>query len=264
MISLLVKRRRSKLPVPIGIFVLLFLVALGMFTNIFKPIARMFHQGARPIWEAGTTIDAVVDTTVVGGLQSKRSLIEENKSLQESLARQTALLQTLESRNITVTALEEIINRKAETDTFVLAEILAKPSHSPYGTLIIDTGTNSGIEIGDQVLAYGNIPMGTIREVSPTTAIVGLYTRSKEITPAFFIDSNVLFDLVGKGGGNFEAVLPRELLVVPDTYVLIPGRVAPVAIVGKIISDPRDPFQKVIFTSPVNIEYLRFVEVVTN
>ena len=69
-------------------------------------------------------------------------------------------------------------------------------------------------------------------------------------------------DLVGRGGGNFEMVLPRDFTLTKDDKVVLPGISSyVVASVESTISDPRDPFMKALLVSPVNIQDLKFVEV---
>ena len=75
-------------------------------------------------------------------------------------------------------------------------------------------------------------------------------------------NKNIFMDLVGRGGGNFEMVLPRDFTLTKDDKVVLPGISSyVVASVESTISDPRDPFMKALLVSPVNIQDLKFVEV---
>ena len=73
---------------------------------------------------------------------------------------------------------------------------------------------------------------------------------------------DIFMQVVGRGGGNFEMTLPRDLVLEKGTEVQLPG-LAPraLAIVETILSDPRDAFQKALLVSPVNIQELKFVEI---
>jgi hypothetical protein len=68
--------------------------------------------------------------------------------------------------------------------------------------------------------------------------------------------------LVGRGGGNFEMILPRDLVVANEATVVLPG-ITPyvVAVVETILTDPRDSYQKALLASPINIFELNLVEV---
>jgi hypothetical protein len=56
--------------------------------------------------------------------------------------------------------------------------------------------------------------------------------------------------------------MPKDLTMQKGDQVVLPG-INPyvLAIAQTIISDPRDPFNKMLLTSPVNIQELKFVEV---
>ena len=73
---------------------------------------------------------------------------------------------------------------------------------------------------------------------------------------------NLSMELVGRGGGNFEMIMPKDITLQKGDQVALPGIIPHVvAIAETIISDPRDPFTKALLTSPVNIQALKFVEV---
>ena len=75
-------------------------------------------------------------------------------------------------------------------------------------------------------------------------------------------NNNTVVSLVGRGGGNFEIVVPKGLTLQAGEQAVIPGINSYVlGIVQKVISDPRNAFTKVLLTSPVNIQSLKFVEV---
>jgi hypothetical protein len=57
-------------------------------------------------------------------------------------------------------------------------------------------------------------------------------------------------------------IIPVELTADKGTIVYLPGSSTMViAIVDEIISKPSDPFKKVILSSPVNIQNLKWVQV---
>jgi hypothetical protein len=66
----------------------------------------------------------------------------------------------------------------------------------------------------------------------------------------------------GRGGGNFEMTLPRDIKIDAGTDIVIPG-ITPyvLGVVQDIVSDPRDPFQKLLLASPINIQELKFVQI---
>jgi len=120
------------------------------------------------------------------------------------------------------------------------------------------------------IISLGN----KISVIKPTTNITNDVlagdTTKKNITdkvvevlpPTEQVVRNIFMQVVGRGGGNFEIILPRDLIVQKGTEVVLPG-IKPfvLGIVKSFISDPRDSFQKALLVSPVNIQEIKFVEV---
>lgn len=193
--------------------------------------------------------------------KTKRALEEENRNLRTAL--DEANIRNLE-RDILFAEnveLKTAFGRVSNPDAYALAAILAKPPASLYDTLVIDVGEEDGIQKGTVVYAYGNVPIGTIVEVYGKTSLAKLYSTSGETVKLAVTGTGVQIDTAGTGGGNFEVILPREIEIAEGVSLTLPGGGQPVAIVRKIISDPRDPFQTVIAATPINIQELSFVEV---
>ena len=144
----------------------------------------------------------------------------------------------------------------------ILSAILSKPNQSPYDTLLIDAGKAEGIKEGNTVFALGNVPIGRVDIVYPDSAKVILFSNAGEQTEGMISGKGIFTELVGRGGGNFEIIMPKNLTLQKGDQVVMPG-ISPylLATVETIISDPRDPFTKALLTSPVNIQELKFVEV---
>ena len=69
----------------------------------------------------------------------------------------------------------------------------------------------------------------------------------------------------GKGNGNFEMTLPRDTEVREGDIVVAPSITIEIfAVVGDIEKDSNSPFQVVRFSSPFNINNIRWVEVVVS
>jgi hypothetical protein len=118
------------------------------------------------------------------------------------------------------------------------------------------------------VFALGDVPIGRISDVYSNTAKVILFsnpgeTTQAEISPASpNLGGNIFTEIIGRGGGNFEMVMPKDFAFQAGEQVVLPRINSYVlAITQKVISDPRNPFTKLLLTSPVNIQSLKFVEV---
>ncbi len=159
-------------------------------------------------------------------------------------------------------SLKEILERKDPKTNMTLSAILSKPNQNLYDTLIIDAGIKQGIKVGDTVFALGNIPIGRVSSVYNNSAKVVLFSNLGEKTQAMIVPQNIFMEIVGRGGGNFEMILPRDLTLTKGDQAILPGIATYVlGLVETIISDPRNPFVKALLVSPVNTRELKFVEV---
>lgn len=237
--------------------------------GLYAVSANIAHTIFRPVFFVGGKIGNAFST--LGSYFSfKRSLYYENQKLQEKIV---DLEMQLLNHSVLIDenyALKDILNRKKENQDFILASILGRPNRSLYDVMLIDAGEKQGVLKGKRVFAYNEILVGYVAEVYENSSKVVLFSSSGEkiaVSIPFKEESkeenkNILTELVGRGGGNFEISLPRD-------FVLEKGRLATlpeissfvVATAEKIISDPRDSFQKVIFSSPVNLNQIKFVQI---
>ena len=192
----------------------------------------------------------------------KNSLYNENIDLKYKLNENIAKLANYNSVLTENINLKEILGRKSAQNTLTLAAILGKPNQSLYDTLIIDAGVEQGIKVADRVFAFSSVPIGRVAEVYLNSSKVILFSNSGEKTQVMVSGENFFMEIIGRGGGNFEMILPRDFILQKGDEAILPGIMSHVVgIVETIISDPRDPFQKALLVSPVNIQELKFVEV---
>ncbi len=202
---------------------------------------------------------------------SKDNLYQNNLDLKsdlESYHAQIANYNTLLADDAT---LKEMLGRKDIKANTILATILSKPNKSAYDTLVIDIGSNHGIKVGSTVLSLGYtiqgepigvVPIGKVSDVYNSSSKVILFSSSGEHTQVVTSEKDVYAEVVGRGGGNFEMVLPKGSTMQKGDQVVLPGiNSYIVGIVQTILSDPRDAFAKALLSSPVNIQELKFVEV---
>lgn len=244
----------------IASFVAVGIIIVGVLIFGITGIVRRLLQG--PTWLAHT-LDTVA-TETISSLTPKSILLKEYKMLQEKI-QQSELLNTqiaiLTQEN---EALRKELGYFKTSSSVLLAEIIAKPNRSLYNRLIINRGSDDGIMIGQQVRSQGIVALGEISEVSKNTATVTLYSG-----PQFSGDlvikneKNIFVPALGKGSGTFEIHIPREISIIDGDLLALPeNQNIVVGVVKSIIFDPRDPFQTVLARIPVNVQELRFVEVV--
>jgi cell shape-determining protein MreC len=251
-----IKRQKYfKIALGIVILVVLYFFRSGIFDRFSFASQGIFH----PVLVLGNNLGGKLGN-ISSFFASKNSLYLQNQNLQSQLDIDRAQMSNYNSVLADNESMREILGRKNSKDNMVLAAILAKPNQSIYDTLIIDAGIAQGIKEGDAVFAFGNMPIGRVALVFGNTSKVILFSNSGEKTQA--AANNVFIEIVGRGGGNFEVDLPKDFNMQAGDQIVMPG-INPyvLAIAEKIISDPRDPLTKVLLSSPVNIEELKFVEV---
>ncbi len=249
------------------VVIILFYFRTGIFSGLSYLSATVF----RPVLTSGNNVGGKIKS-IGAYFSSKNSLYNENLNLKARIDRDTADRANYDSVIKENADLKEILGRKNEGTPLIIAAILEKPNQSPYDTIVIDIGSDSGLMVGKNVFALGSIPIGRVAEVYPRMSKVILFTNSGEKTEVIISSKpastdvsqggNVFAELIGRGGGNFEMVLPRDMILLKDDQVVLPG-ITPyvVGIVKTIISDEREAFQKALLVAPVNIQSLKFVEV---
>ena len=194
-------------------------------------------------------------------LRSKRTLVAENESLNAQLAEQAARMSEYDLLVRENMDLKALLGR-SDKMRFTLATVLSKPPRSAYDTLLIDGGEKVGLTQGQSVYANGTTPIGVIDHTTNTTALVRLFSTSGEHFAGRLEPSHLDVDVLGRGGGNFYVTVPHDV-VVDSASVIVSKDIHShiVARFQKIVSDPRDPFQTLLFSSPVNMSEISFVEV---
>lgn len=244
------------------ILLIVFLFFLIYFKEpVFNGFSSVANFIFRPVFILGNNVGGKL-SNMSAYFYSKKSLLIENNDLKNKLSLQEARMMNYNSVLDENLKIKEILSRKREKTDMILGNVLSKSNQSIYGTLLLDIGERDGIVIGQKVFALGNVPIGYIAETNINTSKVVLYSNGGEKTEAVISGSDTFMQIIGRGGGNFEMILPRDFIIEKGTEVVLPG-INPyiVAIVETIISDPRDSFQKAILVSPVNIFELKFVEV---
>jgi cell shape-determining protein MreC len=259
-----IKRKKIfKIALGVIVLIILFYFRSGIFNGLSYASQGLF----RPVLILGNNIGEKFKSLNLFFI-SKNSLYLQNQSLQSQLNEDEARMSNYDSVIAENASLKEILGRlpaqagKNGKTNMTLAAILSKPNQSIYDTLVIDAGTREGIKTGNIVFALGNVPIGRVDVAYNNSSKVILFSNTGEKTQAVLSGKDVFMEVVGRGGGNFEMIMPKDFTLQKGNQVVLPG-INPyvLATVETIISDPRDPFTKALLSSPVNIQELKFVEV---
>jgi rod shape-determining protein MreC len=184
-------------------------------------------------------------------LTEKGGLEEENFVLKQKINELEAKLILYENSE------KEIANQD-----YLTAYILSRPPQSPYDILIIEAGFENGVQKNMEVTAYGSILLGYVSDVFPKISKVKLISFPKEETNAVFSSLNIPIIALGKGGDNLEINFPQSIEVnIGEKITTIGSNPALVGIVEKIEKSPAEPFQKILFRLPLNIQELKYVTI---
>ena len=231
-----VQPKRIGMPIKIISVIVLILVILYLFIPTL--LSSFFAAIARPFWNI------------------EKNVKEGTAYISPEL--QNATIIELQKENAD---LKKLFNERVSSST-VVAYILKKPPFSAYDTFIIDVGTNAGVKDGSKVYVMGKVIIGEIAEATPTTSKVKLYSSFGEKYEVFIGSKDIQATAIGRGGGAFEAVLPRDVKIQEGDTVTIPHLSTTVfGIVRKIIADPARAFSTILFSQPVNIYEQKWVEI---
>ena len=199
---------------------------------------------------------------------SKSFLANDNASLRKDLQTANVALLSMQELEKQNQSLENMVGTKKSSNVSisktVFASVTTKPPFSPYDYLIINTGSNSGIEINNPVFADDGTPIGIIGAVYPSSSKVLLFSNGGEKLEVVIGDKKFEATAIGAGGGNFHVKIPTVDMPKKGDAVYIP-QFAPQAlgIIDNVYASPTDAFASVIFAFPENIFEISYVTVDT-
>jgi len=252
-------QRKKFFKIALGVVLLIFLFCFRF--SIFNRLSFGSQIIFRPVLVVGNNVEEKLKG-LGAYFVSKNYLYNQNQKLQAEVDFNNARNANYDSVVADNASLKEILNRQNQRVNMILSAILAKPNQSLYDILLIDAGASEGIKVGDIVFALGNVPVGRVDIVYDNSSKVVLFSNPGETTEGVVSGKGIFLELIGRGGGNFEIIMPKDLTMQKGDQAVLPGINSYVlAIAQTVISDPRDPFNKMLLTSPVNIQEQKFVEV---
>ncbi len=191
---------------------------------------------------------------------SKQNFLRTIEELKTTLAEQSTRMEKLTLLETENAQLKELLGRYPEAPG-ILANIVAFPRQSPYATLVLDAGLNQGIAPGMVVSAFDATEIGTIDSVTENKSIVLLYSSpGREIAGTIVGAADTTVTLVGRGAGEYEVRMPRDLVFDPGMLIITQSvNPQPLAKIERIITDSRDPFQRLLAKIPINLQNTRWV-----
>ncbi|MEO8637784.1 MAG: rod shape-determining protein MreC [Candidatus Taylorbacteria bacterium] len=245
------RKKASLLGIPILFLILIFLLSAYLPNGggtILLAIGRPFFVAKNSIVEGGGNF--------LEYFRSKGALIEENKNLKaeaDDLAYGLIRLNILEKENQELKA--EFGRAKPEKS--VLAYVLTSPGFSPYDTFLLDAGSKDGVAFGDTVSIAGGLGVGHIKEVFSRTSLALLYSSPGEEVTVRIPPQQIMAKAYGRGGGNFEIKLPKDIDVQKGALISMPGvDNAILGVVEAIETDATQSLQLVLVRNLFNINQI--------
>ena len=187
--------------------------AIIVLTGVFYFFAPIFLNDtvfsvARPVWNAKNYVVEQF-AKFFSSIADKENLTEFNNALKQELEEARIALRSLDLYKSENHSLKAMLGR-GKIEKRVLGNIMAKPNHSLYDTLLLDAGEQVGVAVGDRVLA-GDFVLGTIREVYANHSKATLISAPGEILRVLIGESNIAAEALGRGAGNFIVKIPKEI-----------------------------------------------------
>ena len=255
--------RRDKQKFPKGKVLSGLLVLFIAYVIFGTSAGDVLHKGLErvsiPLWRAEG--ESMFSAGIIGAFQSKLKLTAENEKLKKEL-RDLGL--KLLDRNLLYEEnllLKEKVGR-GNIDESIFARVLTRPGQSLYDTLIIDVGSEVGLRGGERVMYEDTILIGSIAEVGEKTSKVKLFSTFGEEISVEIGENMVSAIATGHGSENFEIKVPRETPVKEGDVILAPSLMPHMlGTVEHIESKPNDPFERILFKSPVPLFEINYVVV---
>lgn len=206
---------------------------------------------AGKVWLAESSSDLALS------LRTEDALIGKIRALEEELAaRETDALarRTLASEN---QALRSMLGLAVEERT--VAPVLARPTATPYDTLLIGRGTYDGVQERAVVYADDLVVLGVVAAAYPESALVLLASAPGVTSDVYVRGADTFAVAEGRGGGVLRVALPQGIPLAAGDLVLLPAAGGVYGEVASVESVAESPYQYGYVTLPVALSALRTV-----
>ena len=249
------KKRKTKIIISAFLALFLTIIVFKSFPPKFVSNSVLFFS--KPIISIKTSIDNFVENKKFV-FKNKDELQKENEYLKEKILEAEVEAEASKIVFKENKELKEMLGRGNKNE-FILASIILRPNFGGYNTIIIDAGSEQGVEEGMQVSVFGDALLGRVFEVFSDYSKVKTVAYPEEQTNVF-IEGATSAIAIGLGGENMQVELPNDINIkVGNTVNTLGTKSLFLGFVEEIIKEPADPFQKIIFRLPFNIQEIKNV-----
>lgn len=204
-----------------------------------------------------TEIVSSAKKNIVFLFKNKQSLEEDIAVLKEKnaeLENELILLDYIKTENEEL----KIMFSRPDKKSYILGSVILRPPKSPHDMIVADAGSSVGVVQGMKVIAHSNILIGYVVEVFPNSSKIKLLSFPGEEVGLMIESAKISAIGFGLGGGNIEIKIPSSVVVNVGEKIIAEGTFHYLlGIVDKVETDLINPFQKIIFRMPVNLNELQ-------
>ena len=231
------------------IFVLVFLLAL---TLGWAYVREKTYPIAEPVVVFGASTLSVFSNiphnimTYIRSRQSYEATISALQVRTEELENQLALLRANET-------LGEPHHVDNETLVTIALYPLTRDVTTLYDSILLSKGFTDGVVEGALVYVRGRQLVCLVKEVHRDTSLCALLSAPGNTVEAVTSTSSLAVTLIGEGGGNYIALLPKESPLSIGEVLMY--RASPTMKLGEVVeikNDPQDVFVRVYIRGAYN------------
>lgn len=257
----MISHQRSNTSKKIIAIIFVAAVVLGLLFVGVRNVGTILGTVHTPVAGA-VSLSEEVFKTIGAYFVGAKKFMEERDALQSELAIKNSELESLKA---SVPDYDELRELKEGNPEHIFAGVMLRPNHTPYDSLVLDKGSQDGIEEGAVVYALGNRPIGSVVRTSGNTSVVALFSSPGIESFVYVRGPNIFVKAIGKGGGVFDVEIPEGIEVLAGNNVLMPTLSS--AFLGTITtvrSDPKQPGTIASVPTAVSLNSLRYVAIAKN
>ncbi len=196
-------------------------------------------------------------------IRSRQELLDEIRALEEKISTQSGNEATIARLANEVDVYRDLLS-ETDTDSRIVAGIVALPPELPYDRVLIDRGRSDGVVEQAVVYHSHDRAIGVVSTVFDTSAIVTLFSSPGMEATAYIFGPDIFAHTYGEGGGIVRISVPQGVAVSIGDAVVLPGIGAGIlGIVESIESIPTEPDQQAYVTLSAPLQSLYAVGVST-
>ena len=154
-------------------------------------------------------------------LRERSTLISELEALKIKIATEQGTESTIKKLQIENMELRNLAGALPEAR--VLARVIGRPNTLPYDVLMLDRGSNQGVQLNAPVFLGADQVIGFVSKVTEKTSLVTLVTTAGFTSSAYVIGPNIYTFAEGMGGGILRVRVPQGILLRTGDLVLLPA-----------------------------------------